>query len=175
MFPFFVTSFTRTALKLLPFYFSVLSFRSTLTMASCVFSNGRENINLSLVVGFVEIFDDEKFAAKFEMSSLDMRKFLSRIVRVEKASSRKIVKLLEVMIGRRRKGSSTSVFAIMDPPLLREACMEQIHQTPEAFSASHTYAAVDVQECSFRQSGQKKLPPPFFNASTFLQSISTKK
>lgn len=54
--------------------FSVLLLLSAIALAFCVSFDGRKSIELSLLVGFVEILATEQFAAKFELSSLSLKK-----------------------------------------------------------------------------------------------------
>lgn len=72
-------------------------------MASCAFSDGCQNNNFSLLIRFVEIFATKQFAARFELPWVSVKRFLGRAVRSETAPSRKIVKVLEAKMARRKK------------------------------------------------------------------------
>lgn len=86
-------------------------------MALWVHSDGRKHIRLSLLIGFVDVFPTEQFAARFELSSLSMNKFLGSGVQAETEPSWRIVEALETRMRACKRESSISVVAIADPPL----------------------------------------------------------
>lgn len=75
--------------------FTIFLLRPALAMASCGFSDGRKNINLSLLIGCVEIFAAEQLAAKSELSPLTKKKFMGWLLHSKTAPAQKIVELLE--------------------------------------------------------------------------------
>lgn len=119
--PFFVTSFTQAFLTALFLCFTTIFSLSAPVIALCVFSDGHENITLSLLIGFVEIFATKQFAAKFELSPLNVKNFLGWAVQGKAAPLQNIVKKLEA-----ETGSFTSMLTIADSPLLRKADTEQV-------------------------------------------------
>lgn len=81
-------------------------------MASCSYSDGRESMNHSLLIGFVESFGIKQFGAKFGQSSLSVERFLGRVVGSKIALSRKLIEVPEAKIGGRRTGSCTLIGSI---------------------------------------------------------------
>lgn len=71
----FNSSFLESTFFLLHFFYYSISL-SALPLVSCVFAEGRKNINLSFLISFIEIFATQQFAAKFELSLLNTRTFL---------------------------------------------------------------------------------------------------
>lgn len=88
-------------------------------MASCASCDGRNNISLSLLTGFVKIFAFIQLAAEFELSLLNINKFLDQLAQGNKAPRGKTEKALEAKMGG-CKDNFTSMFSITNPPLLRE-------------------------------------------------------
>lgn len=146
-------------------------------MELCASSGGCKSIKFSLLTGFVEIIGTERFAAKSQLSLLNMKKFLNWVVQCKTGPSRKTVKVLEAKIRGRKRGNLFSIFSITDLPLLREANTEEVRHTIRASIAVYTCAAKDmrVQECIFRLFREKRLSPTLLKDSTFVQNILTKK
>lgn len=65
-------------------------------------SDGRSNIKLSLLIGFVKIVASEQLGAKPELSSLSKKILSGRVVLGKMAQSRKIVEALETKVGTRK-------------------------------------------------------------------------
>lgn len=66
-------------------------------------------------------------------------------------------------MGGRREGNFISIFAIMDPLLLREAGTKRVRQIQCASTAVHAYAASDVRvrQCLYSPFRKNIVLPPF--------------
>lgn len=76
----------------------------------------------------VEIFATKQFAGKFELSLLNIKKFVDWATKSERSTTRRIVDVREAEKEGRKKRNFISILAITAPPLLREANTEQVHQ-----------------------------------------------
>lgn len=109
------------------------------------FFDGLKNIKLSLLTDFVEISAAEQFAVKSELSLLNMKTFFDWDVQGETIPPWEIANALKAEMRGRKKGNFISIFAITNPPVLRDAGTEQGLQILPASTAVHTTAASDVR------------------------------
>lgn len=86
-------------------------------MTSSSPSDSHKINNISAIIYLVKIFATKQFAAKFELTSVNMKMYLSRVVKGETAPSREIVQELEAKKGNKR-GDFISIVLIMAPSLL---------------------------------------------------------
>lgn len=145
-------------------------------MTSCPSSDDCNNINLSVLTGFVEIFAAKQLAALIELTLLGMKNFLGSVVQSETALSRKMVRVVDAKMGARKKEDFTLKFAITDPPPLREAGTKPARHTLGAAFSLRKYAADDVRlRDAFSAISEEKVFSTFLNGSRSLQSIPMKK
>lgn len=118
-------------------------------MASCVSGDGRENINLSVLLRIMKIFSTKKLATKNKLCWRHMEKLLCWAVQEKMVPARKIVKGLEAKVKERENDNTVSVFTITALSLFRKAGTKEIRHIFRASPAVHTYAPsyVRVPEC----------------------------
>lgn len=111
----------------------------------------RKSINIFQLTGFVEINATEQFAAKYELSLLNMKKVSGGIAQSETAPAQNIGRVLDVEMRKRKKGNFISILAIMGSPLLQKATEQQVRQIFRVSTAVHAYAGgeICVPECFF--------------------------
>lgn len=86
------------------------------------------------------------------------------------------MEVLKTDMGKSKKESFTSIVANKDPPLLQEACSEQVQQALRASAAVQTSATSDTRVCEgFFGCSEEKFLPTFLNGSTVSQSSLTRK
>lgn len=132
-----------------PFFALLSSFFPALAMKSCLSSGSRRTTQRSPLTGFKKAFAAEQFAAKLDLFLLNMKMFLSRAAQGKTASSEKAAKEPKPKMGRRKKEHSFSIFAIMDPQLLRNEGTEQVREILRASAELHTYAVSDLRVQEF--------------------------
>lgn len=112
-------------------------------MASSLSLGARKNVNCNLLTGSVRIFQIEKFNAKFRILSINKTEFVKWVVEADFASSQEDVDVLRTKMPAQKANIPASIFAVTNPPLLRDAGTEQFCQVPMASKAVQTYAASD--------------------------------
>lgn len=110
----------------------------------CASSGSPKDINLSLFTGFMRIMAAKQLAAKFELRSLNTKRFLGWGVGSETVTSQETVELLGAKMRERKYGNLASIFASSAPSLLRQANKKQVHQILWASTVIHIYTASGV-------------------------------
>lgn len=110
-----------------------------------------------------EIFGARKLAAKVELSSSSVERYVDWVVKGKTSQSRKMVEVLEAKMKRLKKKSFTSTFVITGLLLLREPGTIKVCQILQTSTAVHMYAAgqVRVSECFFWLFWIKVVADPF--------------
>lgn len=110
-------------------------------------------------------FATGEFAAKFELSSLNMNDFLGCALRGRTALSEKTSEVLEEKMRWRKKRNFNLMLAVLDTPLLRKLGTEQVRQILQVSTAVHARVASVrlVRECYFRVSREKNAVRDLFD------------
>lgn len=132
--------FTYTSMKALLLYITIFLPHFAPKLALCAIFDGHMSVKILLLICFVKIFAITKLAGKLELSSLNMRRTLDWVEEGKKAPLHRIMDVLKAKMEERKNGNFTSISAITDPPLLREAGTKQVHQILLAPAPVHTYA-----------------------------------
>lgn len=106
--------------------------------------NGRRNNSGSLLTGLVEIFQNEEFGEKLQMSLPNMEKLLGWAVEAKNAFSQQFAAVLKTKRQRKRAQNHASIFAVSYHSLLHKAGTKTVRKTLRAFTEVHTYSGGDA-------------------------------
>lgn len=95
-------------------------------MTASLFCNGSGKVSRSLLIGFVETFQKNKFREKFQISLLSMNEYLRWVVEADTASLQQVVAILNTKTRGRRSKKSATEFAATDDILLEKSDTEHV-------------------------------------------------
>lgn len=131
----------------------------------------------SSLTELVKLCPSRESIEEFEISSVNMRELLGRVMEADTASSQQFVDLPKSKMESGRPQIFAAISAATDHALMSEAGMEQVSQLLIPSTVVQTYAAKDVRVTQkyvtlFRE---KSFPPFFLNGSTCLSRALIKK